>query len=195
MIDSYKAEVATGALMTALGLDWEENPHMRDTPRRVASMYGELTRCLHDNPPDLRLFPNDEKYDQIVISGPIQFYSLCEHHLVPFFGKAYVAYIPSKEIIGVSKLSRTVDHFASKPTTQERMSHEVVKHINGIGPVGAACIIKGRHLCMEMRGVRKPGSVMITSTLKGVFDVADKSFKAHAKDELLQLVARCENGV
>jgi len=195
-IDQECIQIAVGAIMNAVGLkDIDTNRNLKGTPARVARSLDELTGALRDKPPDLRTFPNEEGYDQIVMSGGIQFYSLCEHHFLPFFGKAYVAYIPRDKIIGLSKLDRTVDFYAAKPTSQERLSHEVAERVFTVNPVGAACIIKGRHLCKEMRGARKPGAIMITSTMKGVFDASDPDFKAHAKEELMLLVAMCDNGV
>src|SRR6184192_579398 len=138
--------------------------HIVDTPKRVAAMYAELL-----TPPEFvfTVFPNRKKYDQVVLADGIRFYSLCAHHLLPFFGMASVAYIPGKTYVGLSKLARTVHFFARRLQVQEDMTQQIGDFIHGqLDPLGVAVIVRGRHLCMEMRGVEASGTVTTTSYLK-----------------------------
>ncbi|HEY5152897.1 MAG TPA: GTP cyclohydrolase I FolE [Candidatus Saccharimonadales bacterium] len=153
---------------------------LRDTPRR----YQEFTKeFFEDRPFDLTVFDN-EGYDEMVIQTNIAFYSLCEHHLLPFFGYGAVAYIPDRKIIGLSKLARTLDHFSRRLQTQERITTQVAEFLEEkLHPKGIGVVLTARHLCMEMRGVEKPGTQTTTSCLKG-------SFKANAstRSEFLQII-------
>ena len=141
------------------------------TPKRVKEMYQFLTKGYEEDPKKLI---NDaiyeEKYDEIILVKDIEFYSLCEHHLLPFFGKAHVAYLPDGKVIGLSKIARLVDMFARRIQVQERMTSEIANVIqNALKPKGVAVIVEAEHLCMQMRGVQKTGSVAVTSAMLGHF--------------------------
>lgn len=145
----------------------KDNGHVQDTPKRVAAMYAELLTPEEFN---FTIFDNRKKYDQLVLADGIRFYSLCAHHLLPFFGVASIAYLPGKSYVGLSKLPRTVKYFARRLQVQEDMTQQIGDYIfNKLEPLGVAVIIRGRHLCMEMRGIEAPGTVTTTSYLKGVF--------------------------
>lgn len=144
-----------------------DDPSQKGTPERWARMMMELTRG-HDF--KLTTFPNEKKYDEMIVQSGIPFYSLCEHHLIPFFGTVAIGYIPGKELVGLSKLARTVQMFARRLQVQERMTTQIADFImDRLKPKGVAVIIKARHLCMEMRGIEKTGAETTTSCLKGVF--------------------------
>ena len=150
-----------------------------ETPKRVAKMFLEVCSSLKEEPPDLKVFTNEENYNQMVIVKDIPYYSLCEHHLVTFFGTASVGYIPRKKYVGLSKIARTVEYFAKKPQVQERLTEEVADYLfNGLEPEGLIVVIKGRHLCMESRGIKKTGAETVTSAIRGYID----------KQEFLQLL-------
>jgi GTP cyclohydrolase I len=147
----------------------DENPEregLRDTPKRYEKFLEEF---LKPAPFKLTAFDN-EGYDEMVVQTNIPFYSICEHHLVPFFGTGAIAYIPKKKIVGLSKLARTLDHFSRKLQNQERITMEVAEFImNTLDPKGVGVVLHARHLCMEMRGVEKPGTYTTTSCVKGNF--------------------------
>ncbi|MBI5299421.1 MAG: GTP cyclohydrolase I FolE [Deltaproteobacteria bacterium] len=151
-----------------------ENPDregLQKTPHRVKEMYQFLTKGYQEDPKKLI---NDaiyeEKYDEIILVKDIEFYSLCEHHLLPFFGKAHVAYLPDGKVIGLSKIARLVDMFARRIQVQERMTSEIANVIqSALKPKGVAVIVEAEHLCMQMRGVQKTGSIAVTSTMLGHF--------------------------
>ena len=153
---------------------------LRDTPERYQKFIKEF---FEDRPFNLTVFEN-EGYDEMVIQTNIAFYSLCEHHLLPFFGYGAVAYVPNKKIIGLSKLTRTLNHFSRRLQTQERITTQVAEFLEEkLQPKGIGVVLTARHLCMEMRGVEKPGAQTTTSCLKG-------SFKANAstRSEFLQII-------
>lgn len=152
-------------LLQFIGEDVEREGLLR-TPERYCEMFQKLTTA----PPfNMTVFEN-EGTDQMVIQQHIPFYSLCEHHLVPFFGEAAVAYLPNKKIVGISKLARTVEYFARRLQNQERLTQQVASYIQeGLQPLGVAVVMKARHLCVEMRGIQKPGTETITSAMLGVF--------------------------
>ncbi|MDY0087072.1 MAG: GTP cyclohydrolase I FolE [Coriobacteriia bacterium] len=143
-----------------------------DTPRRVADMYAEIFAGLEQDPADHFCVTFDEGHQEMVLVRDIPLYSMCEHHLVPFMGKAHVAYIPGKEgrICGLSKIARVVEVFARRPQVQERMTSQIadtiVKHLD---PQGVMVVIEAEHLCMSMRGVQKPGASTTTSAVRGIF--------------------------
>ena len=157
-------------LLTALGEDPKREGLAR-TPKRVAEAYRFLTSGYHkDAGKTLERATFQEKYNQMVVIKDIDFFSLCEHHLLPFFGKAHVAYLPRHKIIGVSKLARLVDVFARRLQVQERLTSQIAATImEKLDPLGAAVVIEAEHLCMRMRGVEKQNSLIITSTLLGAF--------------------------
>ena len=150
-----------------------ENPDregLLETPKRVANMYEEIFAGLTEDPKQhIKLF-NEQSNDEMVIVKDIPFYSMCEHHLLPFFGKAHIGYIPSdNKIIGLSKLARIVDNFAKKPQVQERLTSDIADFLNdNLQPKGVAVIMEAEHMCMTMRGARAAGSKTQTSALRGI---------------------------
>jgi GTP cyclohydrolase I len=157
-------------LLVELGLDLND-PNMRDTDRRVARLYLEMFAGLEEGAePKVTTFPNDEGYSHMVMEKKIPFYSMCAHHLVPFYGHAHMAYIPRDRILGLSKFARILEFYAKRPQLQERLTEQVVNFLEqGLQPLGAMVVIEARHLCVEMRGVKKPGVVTTTSALRGIF--------------------------
>jgi GTP cyclohydrolase I len=182
MIDVSRAERAVHELLSALGAD-TGSESLRDTPARVARMYAEL---LAPAPVSLTTFPNDEHYDELVIARDIPVYSLCEHHLLPFHGVAHVAYIPANRIVGLSKLARVVDLFAGRLQVQERLTRQVAELLwQELEPRGVGVVIEAEHMCMTMRGVRKPGARTATSALLGLVRTDPRT-----RDEFLSLARR-----
>lgn len=164
------------------GLDFGEE-HLKDTPRRIIKMYEELLSSVGKKEPERTTVFWNSGYDEMIISGDIPFYSLCSHHLLPFFGKAWIAYIPNEKLVGLSKLARILDFYAKKPQVQEMLTKEVADFIQKeLSPVGVAVVIKARHLCTEMRGV-KTGQVMTTSALRGAFKE-----NVETRNEFLRLI-------
>ena len=157
-------------ILEQFDLDLTE-PNLVDTDRRVAKMYLEIFRGLdNDTEPSVTTFPNDEGYEHIVMEKEIPFYSVCSHHLVPFYGHVHIAYIPGARIIGLSKFARIVEFYARRPQLQERMTEQIVDFlVKHLDPKGAVVVIEARHLCVEMRGVKKPGAVTVTSAIRGAF--------------------------
>jgi GTP cyclohydrolase I len=170
-------------IMKVLGLDLRD-PHLKDTPGRVARMYLEIFGGLEDgNEPQITTFPNEERYDNMVMVKDISFFSVCAHHLIPFFGQAHIAYIPGERIVGLSKLARIVEFYARRPQLQERLTEQIIRFIEEkIHPKGSMVVVEARHLCMEMRGVEKPGALTVTSAVRGLF--RDKM----AREEFLDLL-------
>lgn len=169
---SYDADkVATGFRLILEGIG--EDIHREglvDTPSRVARMYQELLSSLGQSPDALLDTQFTDEYDEMIVLKDIPFISMCEHHFLPFLGKAHVAYIPKSKIAGLSKLARVVDFFARKPQIQERMTRQIAEFIlEKLDPIGVGVVVESQHSCMTMRGIKKPGSVMVTSQLLGVF--------------------------
>lgn len=159
------AERAVRDLLAALGRD-PSSPHLADTPRRVAESFTEM---LTPREFDLTTFPNDEEYDELVLARNIPMQSLCEHHMLPFSGVAHVGYLPGKRILGLSKLARVVELFASDLQVQERLTVQVANWLQEhLAPKGVGVVIEAEHLCMSMRGVQARGSRTITSSVHGV---------------------------
>jgi len=158
------------SILKALGED-PDREGLKKTPERVSEALTFLTRGYRTDPDKVindALFT--EEYEEMIVQKDIDFFSLCEHHLLPFFGKAHVAYIPRHKIVGVSKLARLVDVFARRLQVQERLTNQIATTIMGkLDPMGVAVVIEAEHLCMRMRGVEKQNSLIITSTLLGVF--------------------------
>jgi len=165
-----------GATMTTLSAIGEDvnRDDLRETPARVSKFWMERTRGYRESATDLvKTFPAPEGYDQMVAGGPYRFYSLCEHHLVPFFGKAWVAYVPGERIIGISKLPRIVDLLSRKLQTQERLTAEIANVLEDeLDPQGVGVMLLGRHLCQEMRGIHREGPTR-TTALRGGFMQAE----------------------
>lgn len=171
MIDEKKIQAAVRDLIEAIG----ENPEregLKDTPRRVAEMYSEIFAGIERDPKDELTVGFEESHREMVIVRDIPFYSMCEHHLLPFYGNAHVGYIPNKQgrVIGASKLARVVEIVAKRPQIQERMTSSIADTImEAIKPDGVAVVVQAEHLCMIMRGIKKPGSALVTSALRGAF--------------------------
>jgi GTP cyclohydrolase I len=159
---------------------------LRDTPNRVVKSWKEIYAGYNvDVPSIFTTFVDVKGYSQIVICKDIEMYSTCEHHMLPFFGKAHVAYLPDKKVIGISKLARLVDVYARRLQIQERIGEEVTDALMMyLKPQAAACIIQANHMCMRMRGVNKQESIMVTSSIKGSF-IKDAALRA----ELMQLLS------
>jgi len=157
-------------ILTNLGLDLND-PNLHETDQRVAKMYIEMFRGLEEGAePKVTTFPNEEGYSHMVMETKIPFYSMCAHHLVPFYGHAHIAYIPRDQILGLSKFARILEFYAKRPQLQERLTEQVVTYLEeNLHPLGAMVVIEARHLCVEMRGVKKPGAVTVTSALRGIF--------------------------
>ena len=167
-IDLPAIEEAVRNILIAIGED-PEREGLRQTPERVARMYAEIFDGVHRDPGDMvDSFFGDEHYQEIVMVRDIPFYSSCEHHLVPFHGKAHVAYIPQGRVTGLSKLARLIEGFARRPQMQERLTAQVADTLmERLDPLGVMVVIEAEHLCMSMRGVRKPGSITVTSAVRG----------------------------
>lgn len=165
------AEAAVRTLIAYAGDDFRREG-MVDTPKRVAKAYRELFSGYEDDPADIlkRTFKEVGGYDDIVLVKDIPFYSHCEHHMVPFFGKAHIAYLPHDGVVGLSKLARLVNAFARRLQTQENLTAQIIDAINeNLGPRGAAVMLEAEHMCMTMRGVQAPGTMTITHRFTGVF--------------------------
>jgi GTP cyclohydrolase I len=168
-VDLPRIERAVREILAAVGED-PDREGLRETPARVARMYNELFCGLRDEPRvHLRKFFT-EKYDEMVLVRDISFNSMCEHHLLPFTGVAHVGYIPNGKVVGLSKLARVVESISHRPQVQERMTEEIANLlIEELDVKGVAVVIEATHSCMTIRGVRKPGSICVTSAMKGIF--------------------------
>jgi GTP cyclohydrolase IA len=165
VVDLDAAALAVRDLLTALGHD-PSSEHLADTPRRVAGAYAEL---LTPRPFDLTTFPNDEGYDELVLARDIPFQSLCQHHLLPFYGVAHVGYIPDARILGLSKLARVVELFARGLQIQERLTQQVADWLDQhVAPKGVGVVLEAEHLCMSVRGVQARGARTVTSAVHGL---------------------------
>lgn len=186
-MDSKKIETAVEMILEAIGED-PAREGIKETPKRVAKMYEEIFAGLSQDPSKLFEKTFDEHHNEMVIVKDIPFYSMCEHHLMPFFGKAHIAYIPAESgrICGISKLARLVDLFAKRPQVQERLTSQVADTImKELQPLGALVVMEAEHLCMSMRGVEKPGTKTTTSAVRGAFLTNDKT-----RNEALTLLLR-----
>jgi GTP cyclohydrolase I len=171
MIDEAKVQQSIQDIITAIGED-PEREGLQGTPRRVAEMYAELFMGLDKDPREELSVSFEVGHREMVIVKDIPFYSMCEHHLLPFFGVAHIGYIPNDDgrIVGISKLARVVEIVARRPQLQERLTTEIAEAINdGIKPDGVAVVVQAEHMCMVMRGIKKPGSNVITSAIRGGF--------------------------
>ena len=174
-VDTKRIEKAVTEILSAVGEDTEREG-LKGTPGRVARMYAELLAGMHEDPKQHLRSVFTENYDEIVLLRDIPFYSICEHHLMPFIGSAHVAYLPSGSVLGVSKLARIVDCFARRLQTQERLTYQIADFImNSLKPQGVAVVLEASHSCMTIRGIKKPGSIMVTSALRGIFKRDPKS--------------------
>lgn len=182
-VDLPRIERAVREILHAVGED-PDREGLRDTPARVARMYAELFSGLREDPRvHLRRF-FAEKYDEMVLVRDISFNSMCEHHLMPFTGVAHVGYIPNGKVVGLSKLARVVESFSRRPQVQERMTEGIANLlIEELDVKGVAVVIEATHSCMTVRGVRKPGSICVTSAMKGIF-----RSNLSSRSEVMQLI-------
>jgi GTP cyclohydrolase I len=168
-VDVPRLERAVREILLAVGEDPDREGLLK-TPNRVARAYGELMAGLQDDPKRHLKTVFNERYDEIVLLRDIEFHSLCEHHLLPFTGKAHVAYLPDGKVVGLSKLARLVEGYARRPQVQERLTTQIADALmDELQPLGAACVIEATHTCMTIRGAKKHGAVMVTSALRGIF--------------------------
>lgn len=167
-MDKERIMNAVREILIAVGEE-PDRPGLAETPKRVANMYEEMFAGLTEDPKKHLKFFDEKSNDEMVIVRDIPFSSMCEHHLLPFVGKAHIAYIPSdNEIIGLSKLARIVDNFAKKPQVQERLTHDIADFLNdNLHPQGVAVIMEAEHMCMTIRGAKAPGAKTQTSALRG----------------------------
>ncbi len=175
-------------ILTELGLDITD-PNLVETDRRVAKLYAEMFHGLQEGAePAITVFPNEERYSAMVMEKRIPFFSMCAHHLVPFHGHAHLAYIPNDSILGLSKFARILEFYAKRPQLQERLTEQVADYLKAkLAPQGVMVVIEARHLCVEMRGVKKPGAVTVTSAIRGIFH------QRPVREEFLDLLRRPES--
>lgn len=178
-VDKPSIEKAVRTILIAMG----ENPDrdgLKKTPERIGRLYEEICYGLHDDPAKYLEVTFNEDHKELVLLKDVPFYSLCEHHLLPFMGQAHIAYLPKGKIVGISKLARVLDAFARRPQVQERLTSQIADLLmDKLKPMGVAVMIQATHTCMTMRGIQKPGSVMVTSAIRGFFR------KSHAaRDEV-----------
>jgi GTP cyclohydrolase I len=169
MIDRKKIEKAVSDILTAIGEN-KDREGLKDTPRRIVSMYEEIFSGVRKDPKkELKTYKTKNE-DEMIIIKDIPFYSVCEHHLLPFFGKAHVVYIPKEnKITGFSSLVRVIDVMAKRPLLQERLTHEIADFLMAnLSPMGVMVVIEAEHLCLSMIGVKKPGTLTVTSAIRGV---------------------------
>lgn len=173
-MDLTKIEQGVRMILEAIGED-PDREGLRNTPARVARMYQEIFHGLQEDPSENLEILFSEEHEEMVLVKDIPLYSMCEHHLIPFYGKAHVAYIPRKgRITGLSKLARVVEGFAKRPQLQERLTSQIADAImKTIQPRGVVVVIEAEHMCMTMRGIRKPGSKTLTSAVRGVFQTSE----------------------
>ena len=169
MVNKGRIKKAFTSILEAVG----ENPSregLKDTPRRIADMYADIFSGLDMDPKDALIVGFDEGHHEMVILKDIPFYSMCEHHFLPFFGLAHVGYIPKGRIAGASKVARAVDILAKRPQLQERLTTQIAEAmVEALKPNGVAVVIEAEHMCMTMRGVKKPRSKIVTSAMRGIF--------------------------
>jgi GTP cyclohydrolase I len=168
-VNNGRIRAAVIELLRAIGED-PSREGLQDTPRRIAEMYEEIFGGLAIDPAEYLKVGFEVAHDEMVILRQIPFYSMCEHHFLPFHGEAHVGYVPDGRVVGISKLARVVEGFARRPQLQEQLTSQVAEAImETLQPDGVAVVIEAEHLCMTMRGVKKPGSRMITSAMRGQF--------------------------
>lgn len=184
-VDFKRIESAVRVILDAVGED-PDREGLLETPARVARMYAEMFAGLKSDPGRHLAKVFTEDYDEIVLVRDISFCSMCEHHLLPFTGRAHIAYLPSGKVVGLSKLARVVEEVARRPQVQERMTHTVANLIEDrLSARGVAVVVESTHSCMTMRGVRKPGSLCLTSAMRGSFKTDPKT-----RSEVLGLINR-----
>lgn len=171
MIDQPRIEAAVREILAAIGED-PTRDGLLDTPARVARMYAEICAGMHQNPDDHLKTTFEAGHDEMVMVRDIPLYSICEHHLAPFIGKAHLTYIPAEDgrVIGLSKFSRLVDGYARRPQVQERLTSQIADALDAsLQPKGVMVVIEAEHLCMSMRGVKQAGSTTVTSAVRGLY--------------------------
>ncbi|MDD2373912.1 MAG: GTP cyclohydrolase I FolE [Eubacteriales bacterium] len=185
-VDQERVKKAVREILFAIGED-PDRPGLVETPDRVARMYEEIFAGLHNDVRDSIKVFNEPDNDEMILVGDIPFYSMCEHHLLPFVGRAHVVYIPHKgKILGLSKIARIVDMMSRKPQLQERMTSQIADMIvEAVDPLGVAVVLEAEHLCMTMRGIKKPGSETVTSALRGLCKK-----DARSRSEAMDLIHR-----
>jgi GTP cyclohydrolase I len=173
------------AIIDELGLD-RSDPNLAETDRRVAKLFLEMFHGLSEGAePKVTTFPNDERYSAMVMEKQIPFYSMCSHHFVPFYGHAHIAYVPKESFLGLSKFARILEFYAKRPQLQERLTEQIANFFEAkLEPLGVMVVIEARHLCVEMRGVKKPGAVTVTSAIRGIFH------QKPVREEFLDLMRR-----
>jgi len=168
-VDEERIAAAVGAIIDAIGED-PQREGLRDTPWRVARMYAEVFAGLEEDPVTVLQKGFEEGHDEMVVARNVQFFSMCEHHFLPFFGVVHIGYVPQGRVVGISKLARVADILSRRPQLQERMTTQIADAIvAALEPQGVGVVVEADHLCMMMRGVRKPGSRIVTSVNRGVF--------------------------
>ena len=183
MIDQERIEESVASIIRAIGED-PTREGLRETPRRVASMYREFFSGLGQDPAEVLATGFEERHDEVVILKDISFFSLCEHHFLPFYGVAHVGYIPSGRVVGASKLARALDILARRPQIQERLTNQFVDTLyETIRPEGVGAVLAAEHLCVSLRGAKKPGSKIVTSASRGKFRT-----QAATKQEFMSLL-------
>ena len=187
-MDFKKIEKGVRLIIEGIGED-PDRPGLKDTPQRVAEMYAEIFTGISTDTEKLLIPMAGESHDEMVMIRDISFYSVCEHHLLPFFGKAHIAYIPGAgKIVGISSLAKALEVFAKRPQMQERLTAQFIDLIvSHLKPKGAMVVIDAEHLCMSMRGVKKPGARVVTSAVRGSFRT-----KESTRMEMLELLTRRE---
>lgn len=183
-MDARKIQKGVRLIIEGIGEN-PERPGLRKTPERVAELYAEIFSGLVDSPEDLLNPMEGESHDEMVLLKDIPFYSVCEHHLLPFAGKAHIAYIPEGgRIVGISALARALEVFAKRPQVQERLTTQLADLLmKRLRPKGCMVIVDAEHLCISMRGIKKPGTRTVTSAVRGIFRT-----KQSTREELLQLI-------
>ena len=183
MIDQDKIKRAVHEILIAIGED-PSREGIKETPRRIAEMYAEVLSGMKEDPREVLSVGFEEGHNEMVILKDIPFYSMCEHHLLPFYGMVHIGYIPKGRVVGASKLGRVVEILAKRPQLQERLTTQIADTIvEALQPQGVAVVIEAEHLCMTMRGVKKPGSNIVTSAMRGSFRT-----RAVTRAEFLSLI-------
>jgi GTP cyclohydrolase I len=186
IINQEKIAAGVHMILEAIGED-PDREGLRDTPKRVAKMYADIFHGLYENPRDHLTVLFDEAHDEMVLVKDVPFYSMCEHHLLPFHGKAHIAYLPCGKVVGLSKIVRVVEAFARRPQVQERLTSQIADLLmTELDAHGVAVVVEASHTCMTMRGVRKPGANVVTSAMRGTF-ITDQA----TRSEFMSLVLHC----
>jgi GTP cyclohydrolase I len=187
-MNKKKIEKGVKLILEGIGED-TERPGIKNTPERIAELYEEIFSGLHTPTEEILVAIKGESHDELVLPKDIPFYPVCEHHLLPFIGKAHIAYIPSSgKIVGLSKLAQALEVFAKRPTVQERLTTQLADLImKRMKPKGAMVIIDAEHLCLSMRGIKKPNARTVTSAVRGIFRT-----KESTRIELLELIKRSD---